>query len=372
MSITAAALRDDGVIAVTVETPALRFRLVSLGATVTSVQVKQSTEAETKWVELTAAFDSLEEQLADDAYMGATCGRFTGRIAAGKFTLDGAQHQLTINNNGNTLHGGTDGFNRRIWELAELLDGSERCGGRLGAIFRLSSPHNDQGFPAALSVTAAYYTIPAAELPELHMKFGAEIENASGSSTVVNIVNHNYWNLNGCVRGSPDEPWPQPLSVENHVLQIDADFVTAADEHSVCTGDLLAVDGTPFDFRRPTPIGARSSHASLSQSRAVPGYDDCFVLASPHGAMRKVATIVSPVTGISMDVLTTFPALQVYTTNYKPKHSTGSKGDRFGFRSAVCLETQFLPNAPNCPKFPSTVVKLGEKWEHETIYRLSC
>jgi aldose 1-epimerase len=370
MSVATQTVREDGVVAVTVDTPALRFRVVSLGATVTSVAFNNNGA----WTELTAAFDDLGEQLADDAYMGATCGRYTGRIAKGQFTLDGVARQLTLNNNGNTLHGGVEGFNRRNWDLVQLLDGSDAAGGRVGAVFRLASPDDDQGFPAALDTTAAYFTVPSAAKPGLHMKFDAEIpaaasgEQGGGFSTVVNIVNHNYWNLNGYVRGRVDDAWPQPASVENHVMQIDASTVTVMNADSVSTGPIAPVEGTPFDFRQPTVIGSRIEQAPLD--RPVPGYDDNFILDGPIGTLRKVATVSSPLTGIAMDIATTLPALQVYTTNYKPKGATGFKGDRFGFRSAVCLETQFFPNAPNCPNFPSTVLRPGEKWAHETVYSL--
>ena len=361
----------DGILRIRVETPTLRFNVSSFGAVVSSVQLKQQGGGE--WRELTAAYDDLDELLSDTAHMGSTCGRFTGRIMKGKFTLDGVEYQLSVNNNGNTLHGGAEGFDKRRWEVIKVLDGSDADGGRLGISLGLLSPHLDQGFPAALRATASYFTLVGHDdHPQLHMKFDAEIDTSSGPSglnTVVNLVNHNYWNLNGFVRSGNDDVWPQPLSVTNHVLQIDADSVTVMDEFSVSTGAILSVDGTPFDFRIPHVIGERIEAEPLL--RKVPGYDDNFILSTPYGSMRHAATISSPATGISMEILTTLPALQVYTTNYKPKDASGKKDDRFGFRSAVCLETQFFPNAPNCPNFPSTVLRPGEVWSHETIHRFS-
>lgn len=360
----------------TVTTPNLRVQLTNYGAIVVSVQFRAHDDD--AWKELTLGYNNLDEWKSDDAYLGATCGRFTGRIAKGQFTLDGCQYQLTTNNNGNTLHGGTEGFNKRMWHVEEVFNSTER----VGVTFSLLSPHGDQGFPAALLTKASYFVVvppSGGSLPAsgLHMKFEASVDTSQGPpglSTVVNIVNHNYWNLNGCVRGADEAEWPQPESCVNHVLQIDAGAVTVPDLQSVPTGEVQRVEGTPLDFRVPCALRDRVDVGFLGQ-RSVPGIDDNFILDRPAGvdvtSLRPVAEIFSPITGIKMRIATTLPGLQVYTTNYKPRTATGARGDRFAFRSAVCLETQFFPNAPNCPGFPSTTVAPNENWCHETVYSFS-
>ena len=280
---------------------------------------------------VTLGHDRLEPYLADAAHLGAIAGRYANRIAGGRFSLDGREHRLSVNNGGNTLHGGVDGFAARIWQAEP--DGPD-------LLLSLVSPDGDQGFPGRLEVRVRYRLNGGA--------LSIDYEATTDAPTVLNLTNHAYFNLAGAG------------TVMDHVISIAADRYLPVDAALIPTGELRPVAGTPLDLRQPTRIGARIN-ADDPQLRLGGGYDHCFVLAdAPHPAPQPAARLEAE--GIVMQVLTTEPAVQFYSGNFL-------SGQPFAWRTGLCLETQHFPDSPNQPGFPSTVLRPGSVYWSRTIYR---
>lgn len=281
-------------------------------------------------------------QQPDDGFFGAVVGRYGNRIAKGQFELDGQQYQLEINNGPNSLHGGTTGFFSKVWEVKHVSDSSLEL--------KYESPDGDAGYPGMLQATVTY-TVTAAN--------GLEItyHATSDKATVVNLTNHAYFNLSG----------EGDSTILDHLLTIRADGYTPVDETLIPTGEIASVEGTPFDFRQPTAIGARID-APDAQLSLGGGYDHNFVLKKDPG-LQLVATVESPKTGIIMDILTEEPGLQFYSGNFMDNIQHAKGGKTYGYRSAFCLETQHFPDSPNHPEFPSTVLEPGATYTTKTIYQ---
>jgi aldose 1-epimerase len=268
---------------------------------------------------------------ADKSYLGATVGRFAGRIEGARFTLDGREHRLTDNDSGACLHGGAPGFERAIWSATE--DGD-------GVVMRHHSPHGDQGFPGALDVAVRFSVRDGNALV-------LDYTATTSAPTVLNLTNHSYFNLAGAGE------------VLAHELTIAADSFVPVGPGLIQNAAPRPVDGTPFDFRQPARIGARIGEAD-PQLRTAGGYDHTYLLSpAPALAPRWVARLAEG--GLAMDVFTDQPAIQLYTGNFldNPKHA------------AVCLETEHVPDAPNRPEFASTVLRPGAVFRSTTIYRFS-
>ncbi|WP_262249296.1 aldose epimerase family protein [Parapedobacter soli] len=281
-------------------------------------------------------------QQPDDGFFGAVVGRYGNRIAKGQFELDGQQYQLEINNGPNSLHGGTTGFFSKVWEVKHVSDSSLEL--------KYESPDGDAGYPGMLQATVTY-TVTATN--------GLEItyHATSDKATVVNLTNHAYFNLSG----------EGDSTILDHLLTIRADGYTPVDETLIPTGEIASVEGTPFDFRQPTAIGARID-APDAQLSLGGGYDHNFVLKKDPG-LQLVATVESPKTGIIMDILTEEPGLQFYSGNFMDNIQHAKGGKTYGYRSAFCLETQHFPDSPNHPEFPSTVLEPGATYTTKTIYQ---
>ncbi len=277
-----------------------------------------------------------------DGFYGAVVGRYGNRIAKGQFELDGQSYQLEINNGPNSLHGGTNGFFSKVWEVKHVTDSSLEL--------QYLSPDGDAGYPGKLTATVTY-TVTSAN--GLEIAYHATTDKA----TVVNLTNHAYFNLNG----------EGDSTILDHLLTIRADGYTPVDETLIPTGEVMPVDGTPFDFRQSTAIGARIDTAD-GQLLLGGGYDHNFVLKKDPG-LQLVATVESPKTGIVMDILTEEPGLQFYSGNFMDNVEQAKGGKIYGYRSAFCLETQHFPDAPNRPDFPSTVLEPGEAYTTKTVYQ---
>lgn len=278
----------------------------------------------------------------DEGFYGAVVGRYGNRIAKGQFALEGQPYQLEINNGPNSLHGGTNGFFSKLWEVKHVTDSSLEL--------QYVSPDGDAGYPGTLEATVVY-TVTAAN--GLEIAYHATTDKA----TVVNLTNHAYFNLNG----------EGDSTILDHLLTIRADGYTPVDETLIPTGEITPVEGTPFDFRQATTIGARidTTDAQLLLGK---GYDHNFVLKKEPG-LQLVATVESPKTGIVMDILTEEPGLQFYSGNFMDKVQHAKGGKTYGYRSAFCLETQHFPDAPNHPHFPSTVLEPGGEYTTKTVYQ---
>ncbi|WP_328917216.1 MULTISPECIES: aldose epimerase family protein [unclassified Streptomyces] len=289
-------------------------------------------------------------------YFGALVGRYANRIAEGRFTLDGRVHHLPVNDRGHTLHGGPDGFHRRIWRAEPLSDGSLRLS--------LNSPDGDMGFPGAVEVTATYALDAAGTL-------ALDFEARTDRPTVVNLTNHAYFNLAAAQDGpDSDGGGSGDGSVLRHVLRVDADRYLPVSPEGIPWGPELDVSGTPFDFTVPRPVGDGIDRPD-PQLKAAGGYDHCWVLRSPggSGAPRTAAVLHEPDSGRTLEVRTTEPGVQVYTANGLEGAPAGPDGHRQDAHSAICLETQHLPDSPNRPEYPSTVLRPGEVFRSRTEFR---
>ncbi len=285
---------------------------------------------------------------ADTAYLGALVGRYANRIAHGRFTLDGRTHRVPANDRGHALHGGPDGFHRRLWRA------TPRPGPDAAALhLELRSPDGDMGFPGTLDVTAAY---------TLHRDgvLRLDLTARTDRATPVNLTHHAYFHLGGAGRGD----------VLGHRLAVDADAYLPVDAGSIPLGPPAATAGTPFDFREARAVGERIDEDD-AQLVAAGGYDHCFVLAPPPapGALRRAARLHDPRSGRRMEVWTTEPGLQLYTGNALDGSLRGPDGKRHERRAGLCLETQHLPDAPNHPSYPDPVLRPGAVRRSTTEFR---
>ena len=280
-----------------------------------------------------------------EPFFGALIGRYGNRIGKGKFTLNGEQYTLQLNDGPNTLHGGTDGFYSKVWD-AKQVDGQK-------LELTYTAKDGEAGYPGKLDVKVLY---TLTDDNALQIDYTATTDKA----TVVNLTNHAYFNLNG--EGNK--------SILDHELTIAADSITPVDSTLIPTGKLLAVTGTAFDFTKAKTIG-KSIEESNEQLKFGKGYDHNFAL-NKHDAKTPVATVKSTSTGIKMEVYTTEPGLQFYSGNFLTGADQDGKGGKsYPHRSAICLETQHFPDAPNHPNFASTELKPGETYKTSTTYKFS-
>jgi len=331
--------------------------VMSYGATILSVRTPDRTG---RVDDIVLGFDTLDAYLARSRYFGAVVGRYGNRIAGGRFTLDGAAIQLTINSGANHLHGGNKGFDKVVWE-GEPFD---RDGG-VGVVFRYTSPDGEESYPGTLKASITYTLTPR---DELMLEYRATTDKA----TPINLTNHSYFNLAGRRRGG---------DILQHLLMLDADRYTPVDDNLIPTGELAPVQGTPFDFRTPTAIGARID-ADHEQLRRGKGYDHNFVsnggafgaggganrqqarrAESQEAALHLAARVVEPTTGRTLDVETKEPGVQFYAGNNLDQARNG-----FGRRGGFCLETQHFPDSPNHPNFPPTILRPGQGFESKTVF----
>jgi len=298
-----------------------------------------------RMADVVLGFDTLPEYLANPTqYFGAIIGRYGNRIANGRFTLDGVEYKLPKNNGENSLHGGGDGFFKRVWKPRVLPDG--------GLELSYLSKDGEEGYPGNLSVTVTYRLTDA---NELKIDYAATTDK----DTVVNLTNHSYFNLKGA--GSGD--------ILGHNLMLNAERFTPVDKGLIPTGDLLGVAGTPFDFRKLTAIGARIEQND-EQLKIGAGYDHNWVLNKSGNALTLAARVEEPSSGRTLEVYTSEPGIQFYSGNFLDGSVKGKGGKVYGHRSAFCLETQHFPDSPNRPAFPSTVLKPGQRYQSTTVYRL--
>ena len=277
-------------------------------------------------------------------FFGAITGRFANRIAGAAFTIDGQTFRLPANSSGvNAIHGGLVGFDKRVWAIETLPAGD-------GVALSYRSPDGEEGYPGNLNVTVTYRLDGGA----LRIDYAA----ATDRPTVLNLTNHSYFNLAG--EGSGD--------VMGHELTLMADQYTPTDAASIPNGELAAVDGTPFDFRRPTAVGARirEAHPQIVAGR---GYDHNFVLRkSAPGALEPFARVREPLSGRTLEGATTEPGVQFFSGNNLDGSLVGSGGRVYRQSAGFCLETQHFPDSPNKPHFPSTVLRPGERFASTTVF----
>lgn len=306
-------------------------------------------------------FDSLDGYLSDsyreaNPYFGALIGRYGNRIADGEFTIDGETHRLPTNDGDNHLHGGDKGFDQRLWDAETVED--ERG---VGVILSLTSADGDQGYPGELQARVRYTLTDSDELV-------VDYQATTDAVTPVNLTQHSYFNLDGVTGdGASDD------NILDHRLMINAKAFTPVDDGLIPTGEIRAVDGTPFDFRDPASVGARIDNDD-EQLEKGGGYDHNFVLDRrevEEGELVTAARLVAPESGRVMEVQTSEPGLQFYSGNFLDGSLTGKSGTDYGHRSGLALETQHFPDSPNQPDFPSTLLSPGETYSSQTRYDFS-
>jgi aldose 1-epimerase len=291
-------------------------------------------------------YETLQEYIKDTPYFGAIVGRFGNRIANGKFTLDGKEYTLAAQNNGQHLHGGLVGFDKKVWKV----DASSAQSLSLSYV----SKDMEEGFPGNLSVKMTYTLSDDNEL-------GISYEATTDKATVLNLSNHSYFNLSGNAK----------RDILNQEVQIDASRLVAVNKVLIPTGVLMPVAGTPFDFTKPHVVGARINDTSSEQIVLGGGYDHCWALDKPAGSYAKIATVFDPVSGRKMTVSTDQPGVQFYTGNFLDGHLTDKSGVKITKRHGLCLETEHFPDSPNQPAFPTTVLRPGEVYKTKTAYQFS-
>jgi aldose 1-epimerase len=319
--------------------------ITNYGGRVVTLKVR---DRDGKFEDVVLGFDDLSGYVGKNPYFGALVGRYANRIANGEFTLGGRIYKLACNNGPNALHGGLKGFDRVVWEPKDVSTGDTA---RLE--LRYTSEDGEEGYPGNLDVIASY---SLTESNELTLDFKATTDK----DTVLNLTNHSYFDLSGQSSGN---------IVDHHVF-INADKFTPIKANLIPTGELRNVEGTPFDFRRQTEIGARIGEKDKQLQYGL-GYDHNFVLNRSGQGPSVAARVVDPKSGRVMEVLTTQPGVQFYTGNHLDGSVKGKSGAVYGFRSALCLETQHFADSPNQPNFPSTELKPGQRYHETTIFRFS-
>jgi len=300
-----------------------------------------------KMTDVVLGYDSVDAYVKKSPYFGALIGRYGNRIANGKFTLNGQTYTLAANNGVNALHGGVKGFDKVVWK-------GRSFGSKLGASLELTylSKDGEEGYPGNLDVKVVY---TLTEDNALRIEFTAHTDK----DTVVNLTNHSYFNL-----GAGGD-------VLDHLVTINADRFNPVDSGLIPTGELKPVDGTPFDFRQPTAIGARIGAAD-DQLKAGGGYDHNWITnPKATGEFALQARVLCPRTGIVLEVSSTEPAVQFYSGNFLDGTITGKRGQVYAFRSGFCFEPQHYPDSPNHPAFPSTVLKPGQTYANTIVFKLS-
>ena len=320
----------------------MEARIMTWGAAVVSLKVL---DAQGQLGDVVLGFDDLDGYLQHDFFAGKVVGRYANRIGQARFTLDGKQYKLAANNGRNTLHGGNQGFDKRLWTPVKA-DGHS-------LELQYKSNDGEEGYPGNLVATVRY---TLTDNNELRLDYTATTDK----DTVVNLANHSYFNLGGAGNGN----------ILDEDLWIDADRFTPVTSELIPTGELPSVAGTPMDFRKPTRIGERID-ADYEQLKYGPGYDHNWVLNKPKPGLTPAARLHDPRSGRVMEVLTTEPGLQFYSGNMMAAQVTGKAGQVYVRRGALCLETQHFPDSPNQPSFPSTELKPGETFRSTTVFRFS-
>jgi len=321
--------------------------VISYGATLVSLKVPDGAG---KPADVVLGYDTLDGYEQGKSYFGGTIGRYGNRIARGEFTLDGTVFHLPKNDGPNSLHGGSVGFNKRIWTgVARSRPDAQ--------VLELSytSADGEEGYPGTLQVQVSY-TLPA-EANELHIDYTARTDK----NTVINLTNHSYFNLSADMN----------KEIVDHQLLLRAPQFTPVDSTLIPTGELRAVRGTPFDFTKLTAIGARINQDD-EQLKFGKGYDHNWVLErSEKGGLSLAAEVFEPSSGRVLEVLTTEPGIQFYSGNFLDGAAKGKGGQLYAHRTGLCLETQHFPDSPNHANFPSTVLKPGETYRSSTVLRFS-
>lgn len=319
----------------------IEVKLTNFGARIVSIITP---DKDGLFEDIVLGYDSVDEYMDDKLYMGCIVGRYANRISKGKITINGKTYFLSQNDSENTLHGGFQGFDKKIWN-AEKVGNSVKM--------NYCSEDGEEGFPGKLNTTV---TFELTENDELIIDYKAQ----TTKQTIVNLTHHNYFNLGG--KRCP--------TILNHVLFIDSDYITEIDSNLIPTGNYIKVENTPFDFKIPITIGGHIN-TNHPQLKLVRGFDHNWVLNKEPNELAMAAVLFEPGSGRTVEVFTTEPGLQVFTANFGTDKIPGKNGVLIKERSGVALETQLFPDAPNKPLFPTSILNPQENFHHQTILKFS-
>ncbi len=317
--------------------------ITNYGGAIVAIMVP---DKEGKLANVIQGHDNIQDVIdSPEPYLSTLIGRYGNRIAKGKFHLHGKEYNLPINNGPNCLHGGNKGFNARVWDALQMDDQT--------LVLKYVSPYGEEGFSGELRTTVVYSFNDDNEL-------SIEYMSTTNKKTIINLTSHGFFSLPGIANPTP--------TIENQICEINADYYIPIDDTSIPTGEIRFVEGTPFDFRQPKPIG-QDIEADDVQIKNGAGYDHCFVLnKKEEGELSFAARLTDPKSGRIMEVYTTEPGVQLYTDNWADGYK-GQHGATFPRRSAVCFEAQHFPDSPNHPYFPSVVLKPNQEYKQKTVYK---
>lgn len=318
----------------------VKLKVINYGGIVVSLDVPDKNG---KLGDVVLGYDSLDGYLKSTPYFGAIVGRYGNRIGKGKFSLDGKEYTLAVNNGPNHLHGGIKGFDKVFWDITVPADSNK-------LVLSYTSADMEEGYPGALKMEVVYTLTDDNE-------FKVDYTATTDKKTIVNLTQHSYFNL----AGSGD--------ILNHKLVILADKFVPVDSNLIPTGELKNVAGTPFDFLTGETVGARIAQED-QQIKFGGGYDHCWVLNGDN-SLKKAAVLSEPSSGRVMEVFTTEPGIQFYSGNFLDGSITGKKGNVYRHRNGLCLETEHFPDSPNKPAFPSVVLEPGANYKTSTVYKFS-
>jgi aldose 1-epimerase len=322
----------------------IELRAMTYGAIITGLKVPDRSG---HLGDIVLGFDTIDGYLKDPPYFGALIGRYGNRIAKGQFTLGGTTFTLATNNGPNHLHGGVKGFDKVLWNALQAASPEG-----VSVTFNRASPDGEEGYPGNLQVSVRYMLTDSNEL-------AIDYRATTDKATPVNLTQHSYFNL---AADSGD--------ILSHELMLNASRYTPVDATLIPTGELAPVEGTPFDFQKPTAMGARidADHVQLTNGK---GYDHNWVLNRTGPGLQRAAFVADPKSGRTLDVATTEPGIQFYSGNFLDRTITGKGGQVYKHRAGFCLETQHYPDSPNHPDFPSTILQPGQTYASKTVFTFS-
>jgi aldose 1-epimerase len=318
----------------------IKAKITNYGATLVSLETP---DRDGNFTDIVLGFDTLDGYLKEHPYFGVIVGRYANRIGKGRFVLEGVEYKLATNNGPNHLHGGIKGFDKVVWKVEDVKTTDDTASVKLSYL----SKDGEEGYPGNLNCSVTYTLTKDNEIK-------IEYEATTDKTTIVNMTNHAYWNLAG--QGNGD--------ILGHELMLNADKYTPVDEGLIPTGEIKDVKGSPMDFTKLMTIGSRIDQVAG-------GYDHNYVLNSGGGKLALAAKVYEPTTGRTMEIYTTEPGIQFYSGNFLDGSITGKSGKVYKKHYGFCLETQHFPDSPNKPQFPSVVLKPGEKYQTETVLKLS-
>ena len=323
----------------------MEVSIINFGGIITSLK---SRDSKGNYEDIVLGFNNLSQYEDESPYFGAIIGRYGNRIARGEFTIDGITYNLAVNNEPNHLHGGLKGFDKVVWDAAQEVTDSTAS-----LILKYISQDMEEGYPGNLKVKVTY---SLDNNDDLSVRYEAETDK----KTIVNLTQHSYFNLSGDF--SKD--------ILDHEITIEADSFLPVDSTLIPTGEIISVEGTPFDFREAKTVGEDISMSNKQLSYGN-GYDHCWVLNNQEIGLRSVVSAYHPGSGRLLEVYSDQPGIQFYSGNFLDGTLTSKQDGNYGFRSGLCLETQHYPNSPNENNFPSVTLNSGEKYMTQTVFRFT-